>query len=183
MKNILLVFAVALMFIACDSNPKEESTRDVVGVPDSTLYKSNTLTDTATVSEPPVTPAPTGTAKTSKRVETVKAPKKTSSSVATKPTETAPENTQPQSTASSSGVATDTVATAPVTPEEKKKGWSNAAKGAAIGGVGGAIGGAIISKKKGKGAIIGGAIGAAGGYILGRKKDKKAAEAADTTAK
>jgi outer membrane lipoprotein SlyB len=67
-----------------------------------------------------------------------------------------------------------------VTPQpEEKKGWSNAAKGAVIGGAGGAVTGAIISKKKGKGAIIGGVVGAAGGYILGRKKDKKASR--DTT--
>ena len=58
-------------------------------------------------------------------------------------------------------------------PVEEKKGWSNAAKGAVIGGGAGAIGGAIISKKKGKGAIIGGVVGAAGGYIIGRSKDKK----------
>ena len=62
---------------------------------------------------------------------------------------------------------------------EKKPGWSDAAKDAAIGGVGGAIGGAVLSRNKGKGAIIGGILGAAGGYIIGRKKDKKAA-AADT---
>lgn len=61
----------------------------------------------------------------------------------------------------------------PATPvPERKKGWSDAAKDATIGGVGGAVGGAIISKNKGKGAIIGGILGAAGGYILGRKKDK-----------
>ena len=56
--------------------------------------------------------------------------------------------------------------------ENKKKGISDAAKGAAIGGVGGAIAGAVIGKGT-KGAVIGGVIGAAGGYILGRGKDKK----------
>ncbi len=62
------------------------------------------------------------------------------------------------------------VETAPVI--NKKKGISDAAKGAAIGGVGGAIAGAVIGKGT-KGAVIGGIIGAAGGYILGRGKDKK----------
>ena len=62
------------------------------------------------------------------------------------------------------------VENAPV--ENKKRGISDAAKGAAIGGVGGAIAGAVIGKGT-KGAVIGGVIGAAGGYILGRGKDKK----------
>lgn len=83
-------------------------------------------------------------------------------------------------TASTGGSGTSTSEEPAVTPQpEEKKGWSNAAKGAVIGGAGGAVTGAIISKKKGKGAIIGGVVGAAGGYILGRKKDKKASR--DTT--
>lgn len=53
----------------------------------------------------------------------------------------------------------------------KPRGWSNAAKDAAIGGVGGAIVGGVIGK--GKGAIIGGVIGAGGGYVIGRAKDKR----------
>lgn len=62
--------------------------------------------------------------------------------------------------------------TAPV--EEKKKGWSNKAKGAVIGGVVGAGAGAVISKeKKVQGAIIGGILGAAGGYGVGAILDKK----------
>lgn len=53
----------------------------------------------------------------------------------------------------------------------RKRGWSHAAKGAVIGGVGGAVVGGIIGK--GKGAVIGGIIGGGGGYIIGRKKDKR----------
>lgn len=57
---------------------------------------------------------------------------------------------------------------------EKKKGWSNKAKGAVIGGVVGAGAGAVISKeKKAQGAIIGGVVGAAAGYGLGAILDKK----------
>lgn len=69
----------------------------------------------------------------------------------------------------------DSVYTAatPVLAEKEKKDWSNAAKGAVIGGAGGAIGGAVISKNKVKGAIIGGVIGAAGGYIFGKTKDNQ----------
>ena len=52
-----------------------------------------------------------------------------------------------------------------------KKGWSNKAKGAAIGGGAGAVTGAVIGG--GKGAIIGGAAGVVGGGLIGRKRDKK----------
>jgi len=59
-------------------------------------------------------------------------------------------------------------------PVQQKKGWSNKAKGAVIGGVVGAGAGAIISKeKKGQGAIIGAVLGAAGGYGVGAILDKK----------
>ena len=66
--------------------------------------------------------------------------------------------------------------TAPVTAEQKKKGWSGTAKGAVIGAGAGAITGAAISKKKGEGAIIGGLAGAAvgagtGAIIDGKKKN------------
>lgn len=75
-------------------------------------------------------------------------------------------------TATSTGTSTETTSVPVVKEETQKKGISDAAKGAAIGGVGGAIAGAVIGKN-GKGAVIGGVIGAAGGYILGRQKDKK----------
>ena len=52
-----------------------------------------------------------------------------------------------------------------------KKGWSNKAKGAAIGGGAGAVTGAVLGG--GKGAIIGGAAGVVGGGLIGRNKDKK----------
>ncbi len=56
----------------------------------------------------------------------------------------------------------------------QKKGWSNKAKGAVIGGVIGAGAGAVISKeKKVQGAVIGGILGAAGGYGVGAILDKK----------
>ena len=54
-----------------------------------------------------------------------------------------------------------------------KKGWSNKAKGAAIGAGAGAVTGAVVSKNKGTGAVIGGAVGAGAGYLIGRHKDKK----------
>ena len=52
-----------------------------------------------------------------------------------------------------------------------RKGWSNKAKGAVIGGGAGAVTGAVIGG--GKGALIGGAVGVVGGGLIGRHKDKK----------
>ena len=59
------------------------------------------------------------------------------------------------------------------TVHKTKKGWSNKAKGAAIGGGAGAVTGALVSHSKAKGAVIGGAVGAGAGYLIGRHKDKK----------
>jgi uncharacterized protein YcfJ len=58
-----------------------------------------------------------------------------------------------------------------VQAQTPKKGWSNKAKGAAIGGGAGAVTGAVIGG--GKGALIGGAAGVVGGGLIGRNKDKK----------
>jgi len=57
----------------------------------------------------------------------------------------------------------------------RKKGWSSAAKGTAIGAASGAVLGAVLSKDhhRATGAVIGGAAGAAGGYLYGRHRDKK----------
>lgn len=64
------------------------------------------------------------------------------------------------------------VQTQPATTQQKK-GWSKAAKGAAIGAGTGALVGVAVSDKKGKGAIIGGVVGAGAGYLIGRDRDKK----------
>jgi hypothetical protein len=55
----------------------------------------------------------------------------------------------------------------------RKKGWSHAAKGAAIGAGAGAVTGILIDKKDARGAIIGGVIGAGTGYVIGRDKDRR----------
>jgi hypothetical protein len=62
--------------------------------------------------------------------------------------------------------------TTPAVPA-KKKGWSNVAKGAVIGGVVGAGTGVAVSKDKVKGGIIGGVVGAAAGAGVGAIIDKK----------
>jgi hypothetical protein len=56
----------------------------------------------------------------------------------------------------------------------KKKGWSKAAKGAAIGTAGGAVIGAVVNKKnRVVGGVVGGVIGGGVGYGIGRGMDKK----------
>ncbi|MXV49980.1 hypothetical protein GS399_03275 [Pedobacter sp. HMF7647] len=62
-------------------------------------------------------------------------------------------------------------------PAQQKKGWSSAAKGAAIGAGAGAITGIAVDKKDGRGAIVGGLVGAGTGYLIGRSKDKKTGRA------
>lgn len=62
--------------------------------------------------------------------------------------------------------------------EQKKKGWSGAAKGAVIGAGVGAVSGALIDKDKpGRGAVIGGlggaGLGAGTGAIIDSEKKKK----------
>ena len=59
------------------------------------------------------------------------------------------------------------------TTTAKKKGWSSAAKGTAIGAGVGALGGILIDKKDGRGAVIGGLAGAGAGYAIGRAEDRK----------
>lgn len=76
-------------------------------------------------------------------------------------------NTVYTSTGSSTSYSGGTATT------NKKKGWSDAAKGTAIGAGVGALGGILIDKKDGRGAIIGGLAGAGAGYAIGRAQDRK----------
>lgn len=81
-----------------------------------------------------------------------------------------------RSAASSSYSSGNTVTTSSAgvtsTPA-KKKGWSDAAKGTAIGAGVGALGGVLIDKNNARGAIIGGLAGAGAGYAIGRAEDRK----------
>lgn len=171
-----MVFAVVIALAACNNNPKTTEPNKDMGVSDSTLYKNNALADTAQYIAP-VMPPPTKSKTThtdvNKQSPNIEKHTKTTSGTVAAPAPVGKDTSTSanKTNAGNAGSGTESTTSAPTTVPEKK-GWSNAAKGATIGGVGGAIGGAIISKKKGKGAVIGGAIGAAGGYILGRKKDK-----------
>ena len=55
--------------------------------------------------------------------------------------------------------------------QDKPKGWSRKAKGAAVGGAGGAVLGGLVGG--GKGALIGAGAGVVGGGLVGRNQDKK----------
>jgi hypothetical protein len=194
MKQMMFTLTTAVIFLtACNSEKKNnlDAEKRIVFTDTAALRLSNAATDRANNIE---TLAPeTNPDNTKPKVITVikyvnapqkqRAPKRRTSN----PTQQSPvqQDNDPvynepsanggTGTSSSSGNNGGEVAT---TPEvKKKKGWSDAAKGATIGGVGGAVAGAVISKNKGKGAVIGGVVGAAGGYILGRRADKKSGRA------
>lgn len=71
-----------------------------------------------------------------------------------------------------SGGTVTTSSAGVVNNQNKKKGWSAAAKGTAIGAGVGAITGGVIGKNA-KGAVIGGVVGAGTGYAIGRAEDRK----------
>ncbi len=192
MKNSLLLILIITGLAACNNNPKfDTGNRDIQLLTDSTAYKNNVFSDTAVITKAEKVPAkisetPRIVVMTKKQINipaksTVSAPVNTKTPsvppvttppiVATSPISTTPAGTTVGKGTGNGNSNNGTVATTPQV--EKKKGWSKATQGAAIGGVTGAIGGAIISKKKGLGALVGGIVGAAGGYIIGKEMDKK----------
>lgn len=184
MKRLFLPIAAIVILASCASkNDKLESNRQIVLTDTVNLQPGVANGDTAVVSTP--APAPVApqiiyidrTPATTKRVAPQRTKARAANPVAEVPTTTVPAPT-------GTGTGTTANVPAPQTPEvvpveNKKKGISDAAKGAAIGGIGGAAAGAVIGKN-GKGAVIGGVLGAAGGYILGRKKDRQSGRV-DTT--
>jgi YMGG-like Gly-zipper len=200
MKQILFTLTTAVIFLtACNSEKKSntDTEKRIVFTDTAALRLSNAATDKA-ASEELLAPEANQDNTKPKVVTVIKyvnapqkqrAPRRRASSSQQQqqaPTQQsnesvndAPSTSGTTGTAGTSGGGTNSgdVATAPAPEVKKKKGWSDAAKGATIGGVGGAVAGAVISKNKGKGAVIGGVIGAAGGYILGRKADKKSGRA------
>jgi hypothetical protein len=186
MKNLLLLIFLITGFVACKNDSKlDSSNRDIQLLTDSTAYHSNVFSDTpVTVKAEPVPMNQSQTHRVIVRTiyrnipakSTVSVPVNTQPAivppVAIPPIVATPQGTTVGNNAGKGdSLNTGTVATVPQV--EKKKGWSKAAQGAAIGGVTGAIGGVILSKKKGLGAVVGGVVGAAGGYIIGKGMDKK----------
>jgi len=187
MKKNLLVIVAAAIFAACNSNPKTTDSTSV-STADTSAFRNNAAADHGQVIElngvndtivgadgvkyvkvDPNNPAQNKV--TSSATPAVKVPRSTRTKSTAKTSSSGSGTSNDGGyTESGSTAGTETVST-PV--PEKKKGWSKAAKGTAIGAGTGAVAGAIISKKKGVGAVIGGVVGGAGGYIIGRKKDKK----------
>lgn len=178
MKKFILPFCAALFLIACSSKKQDDTaySRQILMTDTLNLNASNVSTDIAAPA-PEVALAPQRpqvvyvdryiSAPAPRRVVKQVAP----AAVPVVETPVPVATPAPAPVVTTPDVAVNTpIETSPV--ENKKKGISDAAKGAAIGGIGGAIAGAVIGKNA-KGAALGGVIGAAGGYILGRAKDKK----------
>jgi len=186
MKKFILAISIIGAFASCKNNSESDtSNRDIQLLSDSTVYNNNTFSDTAVTVKAEAVPLKLSESPrvVVKRKRTIPAKSSVSAPVYSGPANVPPVTATPPivpapagpTVGNSSGTGTaDNSGTVATTPQvEKKKGWSKAAQGAAIGGVTGAVGGAIISKKKGLGAVIGGVVGAAGGYIIGKKMDKK----------
>ena|SRR6476646_8077661 len=142
MKYLLILFGVATIF-SCQNRQAEIDAQKSILPFDSTLYRSNYSTDQAN----PNNPYPGSASYNSGGVS--------------RPASTRPVIHRTYSNRTHYAVA-----------PAKPRGWSSAAKGATIGGVGGAILGGVITHRVG-GAVIGGAIGAGAGYAIGRARDKK----------
>lgn len=146
MKNILIMFAFAVIVTACNSKATENAKIDqdsirMVNQLDS--FKRAASADSAA----------TALAIAKERANT--------------------KNQYQSSGTSSKSLTTTTNTTTQTGTTAQKKGWSSAAKGAVIGGVIGAGTGIIVDKKDGRGAAIGGVVGAGTGYVIGREQDKK----------
>lgn len=184
MKKLILSIFVIGTLAACKNDPKiDTANRDIQFLSDSVVYNNTAFSDTAETAEAEIVPEKV-TQPPKVIVKTIRIHDKSPVSApvytqpasvppvaATPPVVSVPENTSVGNSSETGNANGGDVATVPEV--EKKKGWSKAAQGAAIGGVTGAVGGAILSKKKGLGAVIGGVVGAAGGYIIGKKMDKK----------
>jgi hypothetical protein len=159
MKKLLFVIIIAAGFVACKSKSGTDSeTKNLLLLPDTSRINNSYLTDTGKVS----------TANMRNGSENVN-----THTVTRNTTGTHTSHTGNSSSSSSNTSRTSAGSTAPApAPAPARRGWSKAAKGAAIGGVGGAVAGAVIGHNA-KGAIIGGVLGATGGYIIGRSKDRK----------
>ena len=156
MKKLIPVFALAVLITACNSDPKTAAmnsasnpTIDTTGLAQYQQWKAmNELTNT---------PQFQSAAQPATRTVVQNVPVRQSTS-----------RSRSYSSGSMNSSSSSTAKAA------QRKGWSKAAKGAVIGGVGGAAAGAIINKKnRALGAVIGGVIGAAGGYGIGHGMDKR----------
>lgn len=146
MKKILAGIAVVTAMAACNSNTNKEAE-----IQQAKQYTIDSMKNAAAIEQQNVNERNTASARTSYRSGTASTRRNTT---------VYRSYSEP--------------ATLPTRQSNDRRGWSNKAKGAVVGGVVGAVTGAAVSKdKKGKGAVIGGVIGAAGGYGVGAILDKK----------
>ncbi len=176
MKKFLSIFTVVIIFTACKS--KTDSTlstpKNMVLVDTTGLSKSNVLTDV-------------GNNKYVINDKGVKTPV-TNKPVVVKPVASSSQkNTTANNSGSNSnggGSGNNTPTTTSEAPVKQDKGWSDAAKGTAIGAGSGAVLGAVLDKNnRVQGAVIGSAVGAGAGYIIGRHRDKKSGRVARSRAR
>ena len=148
MKKMLFIFTIAVIFTACKSktNSTLSSSKNMVLVDTTGLSKSNVLTDVGN----------------NKYVINDKVVTKPVSNkpVVVKPVTTSPQKTNTVNNSGSDnnggGSGNNTSTTTTQAPVKQDKGWSDAAKGTAIGAGSGAVLGAVIAKDdRGKGAVIG----------------------------
>lgn len=152
MKKILSLITIsAVMAVSCNTSPKTEETK-VVSAPDTTGFAQFQQWKAQN--------------------ELAASNQQMTQNTSSQPTKTIVKYVPKKSTSSSGNMSSESSNTAEASSQ--KKGWSKAAKGAVIGGVGGAAAGAVINKKnRAAGAVIGGVLGAGAGYGIGRSKDKK----------
>jgi hypothetical protein len=172
MKKIAQILLIATLFAACQSKSDLNSNKDMIVTDTSAMYRNNIMTDTGSVIQT--------TATKNANAAAANKPVIINNYYNTAPNTSTSRNTTHRRTGTGSGTYASSgtsgsggTSGGTTTTVRRRRGWSHAAKGAVIGGVGGAVAGAIIDKKHGQGAVIGGVLGAAGGYILGRGKDKR----------
>ena len=171
MKKILSIFAIVVIFTACKNkkNLEVEKNKNMVLVDTTGLSKSNALTDVGgkyVIRETPVAASP----------------KKSTPKSSGNNSEANNSNNSNNNNTSNSGSGTQN--TTEAAPVQRDKGWSDAAKGTAIGGGTGAVLGAVINKKDPvTGAVIGTVVGAGTGYAIGRSRDKKSGRVARAKAR
>jgi YMGG-like Gly-zipper len=189
MKKIIFIATAIVVFAACKSKTasteeaEKVTNKNMVLVDTSGLYKNNASTDVGdkenTVNANGVNNnnnnAPVVNSNKPARKVTRRSNNNNSGNNGAADSDPAPNNSGSGGTTGNDNSNTSNQGAA---VPAKEKGWSDAAKGTAIGGGTGAVLGAVVSKNKGKGAVIGGIIGAGAGYVIGRSKDKKSGRVA-----
>jgi hypothetical protein len=178
MKKLLPLLAITILMAACNTMPEQKNDAaqtapqsitqsDTTGIAAFNAWKAqNELANVNAMQQSQQTAVPEKTRTIVKYI-----PVKSTQSKPVSHTSMGQTNSGSSTDNGNGSMSNESSQTAKV---EKKKGWSQAAKGAVIGGIAGAAGGAILNKKnRVVGAVIGGVIGAAGGYGIGNGMDKK----------